>query len=171
MEHFKLKFAGIGKQVINVFEKCGATSEEEVKALDYEDIKKVIETKHANRVDMPEIYWGNLIERCNVVLFKVKNPDDAVPYFPDYLVCQLSFNLLKDPVISPSGYTYERSELEKWVNEFHNDPITREKLEMNQVISNRAIQDASTHYDDCFVHIWFDYVKNNDGKCMKSYYD
>lgn len=127
MDKFKLKFAGIGEQVINIFEKCGATSEKEVKALDYENMKKVIETKHANWVNMPEIYWENLNSRCNVVLFNVKNPKDAVPYDPDYLICQLSFKLLKDPVLAPSGYTYERGELEKWVNEFHIDPITRNK--------------------------------------------
>lgn len=171
MEHFKLKFAGIGKQVLDIFEKCGATSEDDVKALDYNTIREVIETKHANWMKMPEIYWTRLNSRCNVVLFKVKNPDDGVPYFPDYLVCQLSFNLLKDPVIAPSGYTYERDVLEQWVKEFHIDPITREKLDMEQVVPNKAIQDASTHYNDCFLHIWFNYVKDNDGKCMKSYYD
>lgn len=42
---------------------------------------------------------------------------------------------------------------------------------MNQVIPNKAIRDASIHYDDCIMRIWFDYIRNNDGKCMKSYYD
>ena len=47
---------------------------------------------------------------------------------------------LKNPVITPSnGVTYEREAIEKWIRENGNDPITREPLQISQLIINRAL--------------------------------
>ena len=47
---------------------------------------------------------------------------------------------LKNPVITPSnGVTYEREAIEKWIRENGNDPITREPLQISQLIVNRAL--------------------------------
>jgi STIP1 family protein 1 len=55
--------------------------------------------------------------------------------------------ILKDPVITPSGITYEKSarleHLQK-VGEF--DPVTRELLRSDQIIPNFAIKAAASAY-------------------------
>lgn len=62
---------------------------------------------------------------------------------PDYLCCKITLDIFRDPVISPSGITYERGvildHLQK-VGTF--DPITREPLSESQLIPNLAIKEA-----------------------------
>nr|XP_043610006.1 E3 ubiquitin-protein ligase CHIP-like [Erigeron canadensis] len=62
---------------------------------------------------------------------------------PDYLCCKITLDIFRDPVITPSGLTYERAvildHLEK-VGKF--DPITRETLFASQLIPNLAIKEA-----------------------------
>ncbi|CAN1130936.1 E3 ubiquitin-protein ligase CHIP [Linum perenne] len=66
---------------------------------------------------------------------------------PDYLCCRISLDIFRDPVITPSGVTYERGvileHLQK-VGKF--DPITREPLEQHQLIPNLAIKEAVQSY-------------------------
>ncbi|KAK9944665.1 hypothetical protein M0R45_010225 [Rubus argutus] len=72
---------------------------------------------------------------------------DTASEVPDYLCCRITLDIFRDPVITPSGVTYERSvilnHLEK-VGEF--DPITREPVEPSQLIPNFAIKEAVQAY-------------------------
>ncbi|CAN1269271.1 E3 ubiquitin-protein ligase CHIP [Linum perenne] len=73
--------------------------------------------------------------------------DDIPTDVPDYLCCRISLDIFRDPVITPSGVTYERGvileHLQK-VGKF--DPITREPLEQHQLIPNLAIKEAVQSY-------------------------
>ncbi|XP_076956629.1 E3 ubiquitin-protein ligase CHIP-like isoform X2 [Bidens hawaiensis] len=66
---------------------------------------------------------------------------------PDYLCCKITLDIFRDPVITPSGLTYERAiildHLEK-VGKF--DPITRESLHPSQLVPNLAIKEAVEAY-------------------------
>ncbi|KAK9057459.1 hypothetical protein SSX86_022294 [Deinandra increscens subsp. villosa] len=66
---------------------------------------------------------------------------------PDYLCCKITLDIFRDPVITPSGLTYERAvildHLEK-VGKF--DPITRDSLHPSQLIPNLAIKEAVGAY-------------------------
>ncbi|XP_057484050.1 E3 ubiquitin-protein ligase CHIP-like isoform X1 [Actinidia eriantha] len=72
---------------------------------------------------------------------------------PDYLCCKITLDIFRDPVITPSGITYERvvilNHLEK-VGKF--DPVTREPLNQSQLIPNLAIKEAVQAYLD--KHGW-----------------
>ncbi|XP_047313316.1 E3 ubiquitin-protein ligase CHIP [Impatiens glandulifera] len=72
---------------------------------------------------------------------------------PDYLCCKITLELFRDPVISPSGVTYERDiildHLQK-VGMF--DPMTREPLSEYQLVSNLAIKEAVEAFLD--KHPW-----------------
>ncbi|KAK1442146.1 E3 ubiquitin-protein ligase CHIP [Babesia gibsoni] len=62
---------------------------------------------------------------------------------PNHLCCTISMCLMKDPVITPSGITYERKLLEehfKCNGEF--EPVTREPCSMKQVYPNYSIKEA-----------------------------
>lgn len=62
---------------------------------------------------------------------------------PDYLCCKITLDIFHDPVITPSGISYERAVLLdhlQRVGKF--DPVTREPLEPHQLVPNLAIKEA-----------------------------
>lgn len=62
---------------------------------------------------------------------------------PDYLCGKISFELLVDPVITPSGITYERKKIEEHLQRVgHFDPLTRVKLTQDQLIPNYSMKDV-----------------------------
>ena len=62
---------------------------------------------------------------------------------PDYLCGKISFEILKDPVITPSGITYDRKDIEEHLQRVgHFDPVTRTKLTQDQLISNYAMKEV-----------------------------
>lgn len=82
-------------------------------------------------------------------VFRKAAEQDRPSEVPDYLCCRITLDIFRDPVITPSGVTYERAiildHLEK-VGKF--DPITREPLNSSQLIPNLAIKEAVQAYLD-----------------------
>ncbi|GLT64839.1 hypothetical protein SLA2020_373060 [Shorea laevis] len=76
-------------------------------------------------------------------VFRKAAEADTPSEVPDYLCCKITLDILRDPVITPSGVTYERAvileHLEK-VGRF--DPITRDPLLPSQLVPNLAIKEA-----------------------------
>ncbi|XP_059594217.1 E3 ubiquitin-protein ligase CHIP isoform X2 [Vitis vinifera] len=86
-------------------------------------------------------------------VFRIAAEADLPTDVPDYLCCKITLDIFRDPVIAPSGLTYEREvlldHLEK-VGKF--DPITREPLSQSQLVSNLAIKEAVQAFLD--EHGW-----------------
>lgn len=62
---------------------------------------------------------------------------------PDYLCGKISFEILQEPVITPSGITYERKDIEEHLQRVgHFDPVTRVRLTQDQLIPNLAMKDV-----------------------------
>ncbi|XP_044731567.1 E3 ubiquitin-protein ligase CHIP [Chrysoperla carnea] len=62
---------------------------------------------------------------------------------PDFLCGKISFEILQDPVITPSGITYERKDIEEHLQRVgHFDPVTRVKLTQDQLIPNFAMKEV-----------------------------
>lgn len=62
---------------------------------------------------------------------------------PDYLCGKISFEILKEPVITPSGVTYERADLEEHLQRVgHFDPLTRVPLKREQLIPNLSMKEV-----------------------------
>eukprot|EP00088_Acartia_fossae_P003810 TRINITY_DN11635_c0_g1_i1.p1 TRINITY_DN11635_c0_g1~~TRINITY_DN11635_c0_g1_i1.p1 ORF type:complete len:290 (-),score=69.18 TRINITY_DN11635_c0_g1_i1:155-1024(-) len=62
---------------------------------------------------------------------------------PDYLCGKISFELLKDPVITPSGITYDRKDITEHLERVgHFDPVTRTKLTQDMLIPNYAMKEV-----------------------------
>ncbi|XP_048233215.1 E3 ubiquitin-protein ligase CHIP isoform X2 [Ricinus communis] len=80
-------------------------------------------------------------------VFKKAAEDDTPTEVPDYLCCKITLDIFRDPVITPSGISYERAvildHLQK-VGKF--DPVTREPLDPSQLVSNLAIKEAVEAY-------------------------
>ncbi|XP_047966121.1 E3 ubiquitin-protein ligase CHIP isoform X2 [Salvia hispanica] len=103
-----------------------------------------VEDSHRSTVDQ--------LNALNLV-FKKAAEDDTPTEVPDYLCCNITLDIFRDPVITPSGVTYERAvildHLQK-VGKF--DPITRETLHPSQLVPNLAIKEAVRAYLE--VHGW-----------------
>jgi STIP1 family protein 1 len=66
---------------------------------------------------------------------------------PDYLCDKLSFELMHDPVIAPSGISYERKELlQHFKMVGHFDPFTREPLQERDLVPNLALREVLDDY-------------------------
>ncbi|XP_071443450.1 E3 ubiquitin-protein ligase CHIP [Hetaerina americana] len=62
---------------------------------------------------------------------------------PDYLCGKISFEILREPVVTPSGITYERKDIEEHLQRVgHFDPVTRVKLTQDQLIPNFAMKEV-----------------------------
>lgn len=66
---------------------------------------------------------------------------------PDYLCGKISFEIMQDPVITPSGITYDRQDIEEHLKRVgHFDPITRQPLSASQLISNLSMKEVVDAY-------------------------
>ena len=56
---------------------------------------------------------------------------------------------MNDPVVAADGYTYERSEIEKWFRKGNNtSPMTNEILEFNNLLSNKKVKILINKYNE-----------------------
>ncbi|RWS30914.1 E3 ubiquitin-protein ligase CHIP-like protein [Leptotrombidium deliense] len=62
---------------------------------------------------------------------------------PDYLCGKISFEIMRDPVVTPSGITYDRKDIEEHLQRVgHFDPVTRHPLTADQLIPNLAMKEV-----------------------------
>lgn len=79
-------------------------------------------------------------DALRVILQQVSNA--VVSDMPDSLMCPLSLQLLKKPVLAPSGITYEHSFIRKHLKQQLTDPSTRQALKSSQLVPNRAVSNT-----------------------------
>uniref|UniRef100_A0A6G1SAA7 E3 ubiquitin-protein ligase CHIP n=1 Tax=Aceria tosichella TaxID=561515 RepID=A0A6G1SAA7_9ACAR len=66
---------------------------------------------------------------------------------PDHLCGKISFEIMRDPVITPSGITYDRENIEDHlIRVGYFDPITRQPLTANELIPNLAMKEVIDAY-------------------------
>lgn len=66
---------------------------------------------------------------------------------PDCMCGRISFELMRDPVITPSGITYDRKDiLEHLQRVGHFDPVTRKDLNQSDLIPNLAMKEVIEHF-------------------------
>ncbi|UYV75866.1 CHIP [Cordylochernes scorpioides] len=62
---------------------------------------------------------------------------------PDYLCGKISFEIMKEPVITPYGITYDRKDIEEHLQRVgHFDPVTRSPLTQEHLIPNLAMKEV-----------------------------
>lgn len=89
--------------------------------------------------------YRSLGTRCANIVNTVRNAT-ASPYAPDYLICQISKSIMDDPVLTPSGYSYERAAVEKWIAEKGEDPFAKIPLTVDQLYPNKPLREATLYY-------------------------
>lgn len=92
------------------------------------------------------------LEALNGV-FRKAAEEDILAEVPDYLCCKITLDIFRDPVIVPSGVTYERAVILDHLHKVGNfDPVTREPLCLSQLVPNLAIKEAVQAFLD--KHGW-----------------
>jgi hypothetical protein len=79
----------------------------------------------------------------------------------DDLICPITFQIFRDPVIAGDGHAYERAAIVRWIAEHGTSPITRQPLNINELqaddyLRNLADQrrnsSISSNYDGNLYH-------------------
>ncbi|KAL1297041.1 hypothetical protein AAFC00_004632 [Neodothiora populina] len=74
-------------------------------------------------------------------VFAVADPKNHQPReVPDHLVDAITFEIMHDPVVTKTGHSYERATLLEHLKRSPTDPLTRERLTVNDLRPNIALR-------------------------------
>ena len=62
---------------------------------------------------------------------------------PPSFVCPITQEVMRDPVATVDGQTYERSAIEHWLRDHNTSPLTGEVLAMKMLIPNHTVRGLS----------------------------
>lgn len=65
---------------------------------------------------------------------------------PESYLCCITQEIMTDPVVDHEGNTYERSAIVEWLRNHDTSPITRNPLDISQLIPNRALKSLIEDY-------------------------
>lgn len=81
------------------------------------------------------------IEDDNLTKSKMK----SMPV-PEYFECPISFWVMKDPVTGKDGWTYERTEIRNYVENYGGkSPMNRKTIDLKCLYPNLALKKAMEH--------------------------
>ncbi|KAF2403410.1 U-box-domain-containing protein [Trichodelitschia bisporula] len=98
----------------------------------------------AAREEMDEVrqtYEDKVTELRNV--FAIADPQNMTKReIPEYLVDDISFEIMHDPVVTKHGHSYERATIIEHIKRNPSDPLTREALFIHDLRPNIALKKA-----------------------------
>ncbi|KAJ3047293.1 STIP1 y and U box-containing protein 1 [Rhizophlyctis rosea] len=83
-------------------------------------------------------------------LFNTANDESAKRReVPDYYCGKISFEIMMDPVVTPSGITYDRTEIRQHLNKIGQfDPLSRKPLREEDLVANLSLKEAIDDFLD-----------------------
>lgn len=113
-----------------------------------EDKEKQLREKREDESDIDQVeskYDERLKELSK--LFEENDARRRRREVPDYLCGKISFELMRDPVITPSGITYDRVDIEQHLQRVGRfDPVTRQELTLDQLIPNLVMKEVVENF-------------------------
>jgi len=58
----------------------------------------------------------------------------------DSLLCPLTYELFRDPVLAQDGHTYEKEAIEQWIRKHGTSPLTRQPLSIEHLYPNHVVK-------------------------------
>ncbi|XP_059144181.1 E3 ubiquitin-protein ligase CHIP-like [Physella acuta] len=99
-----------------------------------EDFDNIIETTNKRLAEVNQLF---------VQLDERRKKRDV----PDYLCGKISFEIMREPVITPSGITYDKKDIIEHLQRVgHFDPVTRTDLTQEQLIPNFSLKEVIDTY-------------------------
>ncbi|EXJ92188.1 hypothetical protein A1O3_00738 [Capronia epimyces CBS 606.96] len=74
------------------------------------------------------------------------NPESMERVVPDWLIDPITFEVMHDPVVTPTGVSFERVSLLKHIKQTGLDPLTRLPIRPDQLIPNVALKNACNEF-------------------------
>lgn len=65
---------------------------------------------------------------------------------PDYLIDGITFEIMHDPVMTPSGTSFDRAGIVKYIEKSGVDPLTREPMTVKDLRPNYALKAACEEF-------------------------
>jgi hypothetical protein len=82
----------------------------------------------------------------------------------DSLLCPITLELFRDPVLAQDGHTYERQAIVEWIEKNGRSPITDQQLSLEHLYPNYAIKKAFDHFEKSMKNKNYQYILNIDVK-------
>lgn len=107
--------------------------------------------------EIGEMGWGEEVaelrkefeaqrREVRIAFERAEVPDTKERIVPDWMVDPITFEVMHDPVITPSGVSYERVALLKHLANSGLDPLTRTKLTEDMLVSNVGLKNACAEF-------------------------
>ena len=144
----------VGKGVVaELFEEAGFFTIADVMKANLDDVsdcnilKKIWQVIEKRKLDPVPHDWTRLARKAYRAVCYIKDAEvSADTDVPIPFRCPILGDWLEDPVIAPSGVTYERVNILRWLNGSSTDPFTREVLTPEMLVDNRALKEAIEIY-------------------------
>ena len=85
----------------------------------------------------------------------------------DALLCPITLELFRDPVVAQDGHTYERKAIEEWVQKNGTSPITNQQISLENLVPNYAVKKMVDHFETSIRNKNFQYTLDVDVKKKK----
>mmetsp|Transcript_30226 Transcript_30226/g.68367 ORF Transcript_30226/g.68367 Transcript_30226/m.68367 type:complete len:317 (+) Transcript_30226:56-1006(+) len=82
----------------------------------------------------------------NEVKAKAKEMDELDSVLENSFRCPISMEIMSDPVFAADGHTYERVEIERWLQTRDTSPLTNEKLPHKMLTPNHNLRSQILEY-------------------------
>ena len=92
-------------------------------------------------------YYDYNFNMISMMISKEIPPENQIPV--EYLDPK-TFEIMKDPVITADGYTYDRSTIEKWFVNHETSPMTNLPLKNRDLIPNHALRSLIQSFNSNF---------------------
>ncbi|KIW12147.1 hypothetical protein PV08_09422 [Exophiala spinifera] len=76
------------------------------------------------------------------------SPETVERVVPDWMIDPITFEVMHDPVVTPTGVSYERTSLHRHIKAHGCDPLTRQPLKYDMLIPNVALKNACSEFLD-----------------------
>ena len=74
-------------------------------------------------------------------------PQNVPTDIEERLLCPISLEIMQDPVVTPYGHTYDRKNIEEYIDRYGIDPITRLPLKKESLAPNYTVREMLEHFD------------------------
>lgn len=142
---------GVGPMTFAVFQRAGFLRVGQLFRHEQQElvVRRAAEDLAREAGRLEEGHWRALAARCVTLIKRVRNPQytEFGGLHPEVFLCPLTYEEFEDPVITPSGMTYERCAIVRALQAKAEDPLTRLPLTADDLIPNRALKEAIDYYN------------------------
>lgn len=128
----------------------------------YNDEKEKSTIRPLNEKEDIKTINNNIINELNSVNtpFTLAQENLYEEDVPKYYICPLTKNIMKVPVITPYGNSYEKSAIENWLIDKNFDPISKKPLKKEQLVINYSLKNIIEEYLREKQEIFYDINQN-----------